>query len=115
MRSNFLEIQSRLINDNTVDMPKFEFMIYQLISEKIEAGHIYVQHSISFKCLSSHLISDDKWRNKTELLKKLGTKKLLMPIDQLLDGFENTLEKLIKNVKVNREINQNGNFQMVKH
>lgn len=43
-------------------------MIYQVIAEKIEAGRLYLNDSISFKSLSSHLISDEKWKNKSELL-----------------------------------------------
>jgi len=45
--------RQHLIKDSIVDMAKFEFMIYQLIAEQIETGHVYVQNSISFKSLSS--------------------------------------------------------------
>lgn len=87
-----------LIKDNVLDMAKYEFMIYQLAFEQIETGHVYLENSISFKSLSSHLVSDEKWSDKTKLLKKLDNKKLLTPIDQLLDDYENTLERLIKSV-----------------
>ena len=100
-----------LIKNNVIDMAKFEFMIYQLIAEQIETGHVYIHNSISFKSLSSHLISDDKWTDKIKLLKKLGNKKLLIPIDQLLNDFENTLETLIKNV--NEQI-ENGSNKGIK-
>lgn len=48
------------MNGDVVDMAKYEFMIYQLISEHIETGHVYLANSISFKSLSSHLVSDEK-------------------------------------------------------
>jgi TnpA family transposase len=100
-----------LIKDNVLDIAKYEFMIYQLTFEQIETGHVYLENSISFKSLSSHLLSDKKWKNKLKLLKKLGNKKLLSPVDRLLDDLENTLEKLIKNV--NKRI-KNGDNKEIK-
>lgn len=90
--------KNHLMKDGAVDIVKYEFMIYQLIAEQIETGHIYLENSISFKSLSSHLVSDDKWNNKLKLLKQLGNKKLLTPINKLLDDLEDTLEELIKDV-----------------
>ena len=87
-----------LMKNGMVDMSKYEFMVYQLIAEQIEEGHIYLQNSISFKSLSSYLVSDEKWKDKIALLTQLGNKKLLMPVDQLLDDLESTLEKLINDV-----------------
>lgn len=92
--------ENKEASDNTeiVDISKYEFMIYHLISEKTEAGLLYLENSISFKSLSSHLINDAEWANKSALLKKLGNKKLLMSADQLLDDLENKLEHLIKHI-----------------
>lgn len=103
--------KQHLMKENIVDMAKFEFMVYQLIAEQIETGHIYVQNSLSFKSLASYLISDEKWKDKLQLLKKLGNKKLLTPINQLLENFENTLEKLI--TRVNKRI-ANGQNKSIK-
>ncbi|MCW5582414.1 MAG: hypothetical protein KIT56_00745 [Gammaproteobacteria bacterium] len=47
--------KSHLMKNGTVDMAKYEFMIYQLIAEQIETGRVYLENSISFKSLSSHL------------------------------------------------------------
>lgn len=103
--------KQHLVKEDTVDMAKFEYMIYQLIAEHLETGHIYVQNSLSFKSLSSYLISDEKWLDKAGLLKKLGNPKLMMPIDALLDDFENTLERLI--TQVNEHI-ANGENKSIK-
>ncbi|MBS0358681.1 MAG: Tn3 family transposase, partial [Proteobacteria bacterium] len=102
---------NHLMKDNVLDMAKYEFMIYQMIFEQIEAGNIYLENSISFKSLQSHLISNEKWKSKLKLLKKLGNKKLLTPINQLMDDLENTLEKLIKDV--NERI-KNGDNKEIK-
>src|SRR3990167_2563037 len=104
-------LKKHLINGDVVDMAKYEFMIYQLIAEHIETGHVYLANSISFKSLSSHLVSDEKWNDKLKLLKQLGNKKLLMPIDKLFDDLESTLEKLI--VDVNKCI-ENGDNKGIK-
>ncbi len=86
-----------------VDIAKYEFMVYQLIAEQVESGLLFLSNSISFKSLSSHLVSDKKWRNKTALLTKLGNNKLLLPVDKLLDQLEEELEQLIKSVNENIE------------
>lgn len=103
--------KNHLMKDGSIDMIKYEFMIYQLIIEQIETGHVYLENSISFKSLSSHLVSDEKWKNKSKLLEQLNNKKLLTPIDQLLDDLESTLERLIQDV--DRRI-QNGKNKGIK-
>src|SRR3990167_4497012 len=103
-----------LMKDNVLDMAKYEFMIYQLVFEQIETGHVYLENSISFKSLSSHLVSDEKWNDKTKLLKKLCNKKLLTPIDQLLDDYENTLERLIKSVNERIKSGDNKDIKIKK-
>jgi TnpA family transposase len=105
---------AHLMKDNVVDMAKYEFMIYQLVFEQIETGHVYLENSISFKSLSSHLVSDEKWNDKEKLLKKLDNKKLLTPIDQLLDDYENILENLIKNVNTRIENGENKEIKIKK-
>jgi len=87
---------------NSVDIVKYEFMIYQLIFEEIEAGHVCLKNSISFKSLSNHLIDDNKWENKESLLNQLGNKKLMMSADQRLDDLESELEELIQ--RINKHI-----------
>ena len=104
-------LKKHLMNGDVVDIVKYEFMIYQLIAENIETGHVYLENSLSFKSLSSHLVNDEKWKDKLQLLKQLGNKKLLTPIDQLLNDFENTLEELI--VDVNKRI-ENGDNKSIK-
>jgi TnpA family transposase len=106
--------KNHLMKDSMVDMVKYEFMIYQLITEQIEAGHIYLENSISFKSLSSHLMSNNEWKDKLTLLKKLGNKKLLTPIDRLLDDLEETLEKLITTVNEHIKNGKNKGIKIKK-
>ncbi len=106
--------KQHLMKDDMVEMAKYEFMIYQRIAEEIETGHMYIQNSISFKSLSSHLVNDEKWKNKTALLKQLGNKKLLMPINTLLNDMETTLEKLIIDVNKRIENGENKNIKIKK-
>ena len=67
-----------------VDMQKYEFMIYQLIIQAVEAGELHLADSISFKSLSACLLDDTKWKSKKTLLKRLANPKLLMPVESLL-------------------------------
>jgi TnpA family transposase len=102
--------KNHLMKDGMVDMTKYEFMIYQLIAEQIETGHVYLENSISFKSLSSHLVSNEKWKNKLTILKQLGNKKLLTPVDKLLNDLEKTLENLI--MEVNKRIETGDNKEI---
>jgi len=93
--------------EDNIDIAKYEIMIYQLIFEKIEAGHVYLKNSISFKSLSEHLLSDEKWENKQSILKQLGNKKLEMSANQRLDDLEKELEELI--LRINKHIEDGTN------
>ncbi|MCX7121650.1 MAG: Tn3 family transposase [Gammaproteobacteria bacterium] len=101
-------------NESPVDMAKYEFMLYRLISDKIETGEIYIENSVSFKSISSHLVSDEKWRDKAEFLKQLGNKKLMMSADQMLDDLEKELEQLIQDVNKRIENAENKNIKIKK-
>jgi len=103
--------ENSLDNEKIVDMKKYEFMIYQLITQQVESSHLVLADSITFKSFSAHLVSDEKWNHKTALLKKLGNKKLLTPVDTLLDQAENELENLIQ--LVNQKI-KNGDHKGIK-
>lgn len=100
--------------ESVVDMAKYEFMLYHLISDRIETGEIYLENSISFKSLSSHLVSDEKWRNKTAFLKTLGNKKLMMSADQILDDLEKELEQLIRDVNKRIASGENKSIKIKK-
>lgn len=98
-----------------VDIVLYELMIYGLIVEHISAGMIFLEHSLSFKSLSSLLISDERWKNKQALLKKLGNQKLLMNPDQLLDDLETELETLIQQVNHRIESGENKHIVIKKN
>jgi hypothetical protein len=86
-------------NYKIVDMKKYEFMIYQLITQHVEVDHLFLADSISFRSLSAYLVSDEAWRHKTWLLKKLGNKKLLMPVEQLLDQSDLSYQRMQSQLK----------------
>ncbi len=101
-------------SEDVIDLVKYEFMIYQLILEKIEAGNMYINSSLSFKSLTSHLINDERWSNKESLLKNIGNKKLQMTADQLLDTLEEELEQLIQNVNKRIASGENSSIKIKK-
>jgi len=102
-------------SEDIIDIAKYEFMIYQLILEKIEAGSVYIDSSLSFKSLASHLISDEKWIDKEALLKSIDNKKLQMTSDQLLDTLEAELEELIQNVNERIDSGDNTGIKIKKN
>ncbi|MBS0359243.1 MAG: hypothetical protein JSS53_08245 [Proteobacteria bacterium] len=53
-----LMLISRGKGNQIIDIKKYEFMLYQQISQKIESGDLHIVDSVIFKDLSDHLISN---------------------------------------------------------
>jgi hypothetical protein len=50
--------QKRLVVD------RYEFLIYRLIREEIEAGRLFSRHSLRYRRFEEELLSDEQWRDK---------------------------------------------------
>jgi TnpA family transposase len=81
---------------------KYEFYLYQSIVKEIDKGNIFCNESTKYKSLSADLISDQLWKNKDELIRKLNYPNIAVDIKQRLDELETKLHRKI--LEVNRKI-----------
>ena len=82
---------------------RYEFNVYRLLRDRLEAGDIYCRDSIRFRSFEDDLVDDSTWRTqKDELIDRAGLAILKQPIEEQLDTFENELEHRI--ITVNQRI-----------
>ena len=87
-----------LSNRSSIDHEKLEIFIYQKIKKQIDSGEIYCPDTTEFKSLKDDLVSDEKWKNKDKIIKKLAIPKLSAPIEDLLHEYEEILENRLREV-----------------
>jgi TnpA family transposase len=95
----------------SLDIDRYEFLIYRLIRNALEAGDVYVQDSSGFRRFEDNLISDERWINKDAILKEIGAPMLLAPIEETLASSREKIEAMF--ASVNKRI-EDGSNQHVK-
>jgi len=90
-----------------LDPDKFEFLVYRLLRNALEAGDVFVQKSTEFRRFEDDLISDDRWRNRDAVLREVNLPILNTPIEDTLAAFHESIEGLL--VSVNRRIDDGEN------
>lgn len=86
---------------------RFEFYLYKLTCNMINAGKIYVAESEQNKRLDDDLISPQAWKSKKRIIKNTGLSKLMAPISNTLGALENRLLRQME--RVAHSINANAN------
>ncbi len=82
---------------------KYEFLVYRLLRNHLEAGDIYVSDSLRFRSFEEDLIPLKTWKtNKENILKEIDIPDLFKPMTVLLAELEKELET--KYIDVNRRI-----------
>jgi TnpA family transposase len=87
---------SRLLVD------RYEFFVYRLIRNGLEAGDIFCRDSVRFRSFEDDLLDDQRWRQKDKLIADAGLTILQQPIRAHLAELEEELEARI--VSVNQRI-----------
>jgi len=87
---------------------KYEFLVYMMLRNRVEAGDIFLVDSLKFRSFEDDLISQNEWDNKEKLINELEIKTLSTPIESQLSELEQELEGKIK--KVNQRIAQGENL-----
>ncbi|WP_233860275.1 Tn3 family transposase [Paraburkholderia sp. HD33-4] len=87
-----------------LDVDRFEFLVYRLARNALEAGDVFCHDSNEFRRFEDDLISDARWRHKSAILNGLGLPVLLAPIEQTLAGLHDDIERLLEHV--NHHINE---------
>jgi len=94
---------------------KYEFLVYRLLRNHIEAGDVYISNSIRFRSFEDDLIPLKMWQdNKEKILKEADIPGLAKPITELLQDLETELET--KYEEVNRRIlsGENAHIKLTK-
>jgi TnpA family transposase len=95
-----------------LNLDKYEFLVYLLLKEGLDAGDIFIKDSRDFRSLEDDLVDEELWRTqKEQLIKSLNLPYLHEPIETILARKEDELETLIK--RVNDRI-KNGQNQDIK-
>ncbi len=82
---------------------KYEFLVYRLLRNHLEAGDVYVSDSLRFRSFEEDLIPLSTWQeNKAQILQQVKIPGLAKPIPNLLQDLERELEA--QYTEVNRRI-----------
>ena len=82
---------------------KYEFLVYRLLRNRLEAGDIYVSDSLRFRSFDDDLIPKETWkRDKGRILQDIDAPLLFQPMAEVLKDMEKELEA--KYEEVNRRI-----------
>lgn len=84
--------------EKTLEVDRYEFLIYRLLRNALEAGDVFVKNSTEFRRFEDDLISDARWQDKDAILREIGAPLLLAPIKETLKAFHETLEARFKSV-----------------
>ena len=63
-----------------LDVDRYEFLVYRLLRNALEAGNVFVRESTEFRRFEDDLISDARWQDKEAVLREIGAPLLLAPI-----------------------------------
>ena len=73
--------------EKRLEVDRYEFLIYRLLRNSLEAGDIFVQDSIEFRRFEDDLISETRWQDRDKILQEIGAPVLLTPIAGNVAGF----------------------------
>jgi TnpA family transposase len=93
--------------DKRLDVDRYEFLVYRLLRNALEAGDVFVKDSNDFRSFEDDLISDARWQNKDAVLREIGAPLLLAPIQETLAAWRKELEAKFKSV--NQRIDSGDN------
>jgi len=83
-------------NKKKLLVDRYEFLIYRLIRDEIEAGTLFARHSVTYRRLEEELLSDQQWQNKTVLIKQTDLPLLQVNIEEHLKQLQIQLETQLK-------------------
>ncbi len=107
----YMYTTSRKRKNKQLDVDRYEFLVYRLLRNALEAGNVYVKDSNDFRSFEDDLINAKRWQDKETLLREIGAPILLAPIQETLATFRVELEAKFK--RVNERI-ENGNNKHIK-
>ena len=95
-----------------VTADRYEFLVYRLLRQRLEAGDIFCCDSVRFRSFEDDLIDDQRWQQKTALIESTGLGILQQPIREHLAALEQQLESRIARVNQRIESGENAHFKV---
>ena len=94
---------------------KYEFLVYRLLRNRLEAGDIYVNDSLRFRSFDEDLIPMQTWQNdKAAILREIDAPGLSKPFREQLDELEKELEALYEQVNQRILSGENSHIKISK-
>ncbi|MFT9598937.1 Tn3 family transposase [Mesobacillus sp.] len=103
-----------LSKQKTLLVDRYEFLIYQVLRNRLEAGDIFCRDSVRFRSFEDDLIDDLQWKQKEKLIVDAGLSILNQPIQQHLAELEQKLETRIKEINERIASGENQYIQVKK-
>ncbi|CAM5552883.1 hypothetical protein [Rhodanobacter lindaniclasticus] len=94
-------------DDKRLEVDRYEFLVYRLLRNALEAGDLFVKGSNAFCRFEDDLISDARWEQRETVLQEIGAPLLLAPIEDTLSTFREALEARFS--QVNQRITDSAN------
>jgi TnpA family transposase len=93
---------------------RYEFLIYRLLRNGLEAGDIFCRDSVRFRSFEDDLLDDQRWQEKETLLANIGLPLLTQPIQEHLAALEQQLEDRLTAVNQRITAGDNTHVQITK-
>ncbi|MGM1589269.1 Tn3 family transposase [Bacillus cereus group sp. BceL221] len=100
-------VKRYIYEQKTILADRYEFLVYRLLRNRLEAGDIFCRDSIRFRSFEDDLINDRQWEQKEMLIADTGLTIFNQPIHSHLVELEKRLEDRI--TKVNQSISSGKN------
>ena len=100
-------------NGNTLLLTdRYEFLVYRLLRNGLEAGNIFCQDSLRFRSFEDDLLDDRRWQQKETLIASTGLAILKQPIREHLSELEERLENRLFEVNQRISLGENQHFEL---
>lgn len=90
---------------------RYEFLIYRLVREALEAGALFCRHSVRYRRFEEELLSDEHWKQKVVFIQQSNLPILQMDIEQHLIQLQTRLEHRLDTVNKRTVTGENDAIQ----
>ena len=91
---------------------RYEFLVYRLLRNGLEAGDIFCRDSVRFRSFEDDLLDDQRWQEKEKLMTDTGLAILNQPIQEHLAELEERLEARLAEVNQRIASGDNAHFEI---
>ncbi len=98
--------------DKRLDVDRYEFLVYRLLRNALEAGNVYVRASNEFRSFEDDLIDDKRWTDRDAVLREIGAPILQSPIEETLAALREDLEGKFQRVNEHIENGENKHIKL---